>query len=161
MNSEDVFLTGMIVLVMVNIFIWGTSIENFSFNNVAFSIISGELVIALTVGVIGGLNILGTGLNSSSTKIIFAVASLMNIMFSIKIGGTGSSFAPPEAGYRPGGVFSIDGNGFQFGLGLATNVINLFSNSANDFYGLGYMISWLFALVVFASGLIIIIRSSS
>jgi hypothetical protein len=154
-NSEDVFLTGLISLVVINLIVWSMNGEAYIMTNLTWGFISGLVITAIAVLLVTGIQIVGTGLNPAVTKISFGIATLLNILFSFTIGNS-SSANPTNTN-----IFTqnIGINGLQVGLGLGTHVINMFSNATNGFMVLGYIFSWMFCLIILASGLIIIIRS--
>lgn len=92
---------------------------------------TGLVASSIAVGILGGIQVLGTGLNSESIKILFGTSTLLNALFSINIAG------------------------YPLGLGLATNVISVFD--ATEGVGLGFVIATGLSLLALVSGLIIII----
>lgn len=102
--------------------------------NIYVGAVTGLIATSISVGVLGGISILGSGLNSESIKILFGTSTLLNALFQIQVGA------------------------FPVGIGLATNIINIFTES--DFVGLGFFISTALAVIALISGLIIIIGGS-
>jgi len=86
--------------------------------------------------VVGGLNIFGSGLTSSSVRILFGVSVLLSLLFQIN-------------------VVHI-----PVGLGLINTLFEAFgSGSGGVFSMLGFVICLLFSLVTLVSGLIMIVQS--
>lgn len=102
--------------------------------NIYLGAITGLLASTIAVGIIGGVQILGSGLNSESIKILFGTSTLLNVLFQIQI------------------------SGFPIGIGLATNIVDIFTES--DFIGIGFFLSTALALLALISGLIIIVGGS-
>lgn len=103
---------------------------------VTIGAVTGFVASILAVGVISGLNILGSGLNSASIKILFGTASLLTMMFSIPIAG------------------------FPLGMGLATNIIAVFGASGDTFGQLiGFMLGTGLAVMTIVSGLMVMMGS--
>jgi hypothetical protein len=97
--------------------------------------LTGTIATILAVGVISGIQILGSGLNSASIKIIFGIASLLNVMFQIDIAG------------------------FPLGLGLANNLISSFP--ATDFLStFGFLIATGLCVITLISGLMVLTGGS-
>jgi len=131
MNAQEVFLGSLSVMLLFSVVVMFMSPENiweFTIDAVAGTFIG----LILIAGVLTGINVLGSGLNSESVAIIFGVGALLNILFQIEIAG------------------------FPIGLGLVNNMVNSFG--ASDGLGLGYLLSTVIGLITLVSGTIIIIE---
>jgi hypothetical protein len=90
---------------------------------------------AVAVGVISGISILGSGLNTASVKIIFGMATLINILFKVDLG-----------------MGAEKGGSFQIGLGLASNIVSVFSPT--ELWGVGWIIATAIGIVAFVCGML-------
>lgn len=132
-STSGIFVTGTIILGLYNLFyivmfpteVWTMTI----------GVVIGFIGTILAVGVISGINILGSGLNSSSIKILFGSASLLNFMFQINIGG------------------------FPIGLGFGNNLLNSFGTDS-FLEAIAFILSLIFILVILISGLLTITGGS-
>lgn len=129
MNASTVFIFCMITLLIFN-FIYVSSTPQ-QLQIITIGALIGFIAEILAIGVISGVQILGSGLNPASIRILFGVATLLNILFQVNIGG------------------------FPIGIGLLNNVFTVFSNG--DFLGLGLFITTVLGLVLITSGLIVIV----
>jgi len=127
MNASDIFLSSMAILLIFN-FIYVTTAPTITWN-LTIGAITGFIVLVLAVGIVSGVQFLGSGFNGESVKIMFGCGALMNILFQIDI------------------------MGFPIGIGLATNVLNCFGS---EWLGLGVITTSILSLMAFVSGLIII-----
>ncbi|MEM1793275.1 MAG: hypothetical protein QXE92_03445 [Thermofilaceae archaeon] len=139
MKAQSIFLSCVFVLLLMNVYLWLSGSSNFVQDIVGGVI--GLVVAAATGAVIGGLNILGSGLTSASVKILFGLIALGLLLFQIPIPG------------------------FPIGLGLASNVISIFISamiSSGDVFALfGFVISLLMSLMALVSGMIVIVGGGS
>ena len=143
MKAQEIFISSILVLLFFN-FIYISSTPN-KVNTMTIGAITGLLTLVIAVGVIGGLQILGSGLNSASIKIIFSVGVLVNIMFRIEMKGVMITLA----GYP------LTQTHLAIGLGLMNNLYEVFSQG--DLLGIGFFITTVFSIITLVSGLIIII----
>lgn len=128
---KGIFLTGFAILLLFN-FIYCTA--NPDATNVMFvGAVTGLLASSVAVGVISGVTILGTGLTGESVKILFGISSLLNMLFQVNVGG------------------------FPVGIGLITNILNVFPT--DEFMGIGYFVVSSLTIVILASGVMILIGS--
>lgn len=128
MNAQEVFISCLMILMLFNIF-YIFSDPEISWN-LTLDVLTGFISGVIANAVITGVSILGSGLNSSSTKIIFGVGSILNLLFQIKIAN------------------------IPIGLGLATNLFGLFGT---EFFGLGLILISVLALITIVSGLMTIL----
>ena len=129
MKAQAVFISSILVLSLFN-FIYVSSTPE-KINNMSLGAITGSMVLIISIAVIGGFTLFGSGLSSASVKIIFGVGALLNILFKIDI------------------------SGFPIGLGLMNNIFEVFT--CGDLLGLGLFIATIFSIITLVSGLIIII----
>lgn len=128
MESEDIFLAVVAVLLLFNVFLifmnpslaWDMTLAG----------LTGFVAVILTTGILLGIQVFGTGLNSQSIKIAFGIGAILNILFQIDIAG------------------------FRIGLGLATNMLNQFS--ATDGLGIGWILATVISVMALVSGLVIL-----
>lgn len=130
MNASTVFMFCMVTLLIFN-FIYVSSTPQ-QLQIITIGAVVGFIAEILAIGIIGGVQIFGSGLNPASIRILFGVATLLNLLFQINIGG------------------------FPIGIGLLNNVFNIFS-SGSDFLGLGLFIVTVLGLLTFVSGLLVIV----
>jgi len=97
--------------------------------------ITGFMVLILGIGIISGIQVLGSGLNGESIKIMFGCGALLNVLFQINIAN------------------------FPIGMGLVTNVLACFDGT--EFLGLGIIITSIMGVMAFVSGLIVITGGST
>jgi len=133
MKAQEIFISSILVLLFFN-FIYVSSTPN-KVNTMTIGALIGLLVVVISVGVISSIQILGSGLNSASIKIIFGAGVLINIMFGIEI------------------------SGLPIGLGLMNNLYEVFSQG--DLIGIGFFITTVFSFITLVSGLIMIIGGMS
>ena len=131
MKAGSIFLSIMLVLIIFNFMYIQTMPDKV--NMVVLGGIMGLVSSVLAIGVVGGIQILGSGLNGESIKIMFGVGTLLNVLFQINIGG------------------------FPLGLGLINNLSGAFSTG--DLWGLGYFLASSIGIVGLISGLMIILGS--
>lgn len=127
MDATEIFISVMIILLIFNVYYVFSFPE--STWNLTVGAITGFLAVILTIGIISGIQVLGSGLSESSIKILFGVGSLLNVLFQINIGG------------------------FPIGLGLVSNVLSVFGM---EFFGLGMILTSILGILAFVSGLIIV-----
>jgi len=128
-KASETFLGCVIILFTFNILYYMMSPEQLQL--ISVGALLGFIAQVVTVGILGGINILGSGLNSQSIKILFGITTLFNILFRIDIGG------------------------YPIGIGLLNNVFNVFSEG--DFLGFGMIIVTTLGLLTIISGLMIMI----
>lgn len=128
---KGVFLTIFSIFLVFNFFYLSmypeTSLDMYT------GAVLGLIGTVIATGIIGGISILGSGLNSESIKIIFGAGTLFNLLFNIEI---------PQLG-------------LNIGLGLATNIISLFDSG--DILNLGFISTTALSLIALVSGLMVII----
>lgn len=129
MKAQAMFISGLAVLLIFNVVyislypsvIWYATI----------GALTGFVALILGIGVISGINIFGSGLNSASVKILFGASAILNLLFQINIAG------------------------FPVGMGLANNLIFSFGTT-NFLDSMGFFLSLIFSVMILASGLVII-----
>lgn len=129
MKAGEIFISSIVTLSIFN-FIYVSSTPS-KINNMGIGALTGLLTTIIAVGIISSIQILGSGLNSASIKIIFGVGFLVNILFKVEIGG------------------------LPIGLGLMNNLYEVFM--AGDLLGIGFFITTVFSFITLVSGIIIII----
>ena len=133
MLATSMFLSSLFLMFVFNV---GYIMANPSaVNNMLLGSITGTLSVVVSVGVISGIQILGSGLNSMSIKIIFGITALLNMLFQ------------------------VDVLGFPIGLGLVNNLINVFNPT--DMLGLGFFFASGLAIMSVVSGIIIVLGGGS
>jgi hypothetical protein len=108
----------------------------------------------LTVGIIGGIQILGSGVNTESLAIAFGSAMLLGVLFQIQLpwgGGVGLTWVTPDWAH-PTGLIITSGATLPVGMGLATNLIN--AMPITSLGGIPFMFVTILTLVTFISGII-------
>lgn len=131
--KEEIFVSIFGILLLYNIgYVLIVPTSTFS---MGLGVLVGFIVTVLGIGALSGVTFMGTGLNEVSVKIIFTVASLLNLMFSIQI--------------------SLFGYTLPVGLGLITNLYSSFT--VNDMFGIGLMLSTVLGGLVLVSGIMIAI----
>jgi len=128
MNASETFLGCIIVLFALNILYYFITPESLMLITVGGLL--GFISQVIAVGILGGIQILGSGLNSQSIKILFGVTTLFNILFRIDLAG------------------------YPVGIGLLNNVFNIFSEG--DFLGFGTLIVTTLGLLTIITGLMIL-----
>ena len=132
MNAQEMFISVMIILLIFNIY------YTFTFTEAVWSLtigaLTGFIAVILAVGIISGVQVLGSGLTGESIKIMFGCGALLNILFQINIFG------------------------FPLGMGLVTNVLSVFGS---EFLALGIIITSVLGMIAFVSGLIVITGGST
>ena len=132
MNAQEMFISVMIILLIFNIY------YTFTFTEAVWTLtigaLTGFIATILAVGIISGVQVLGSGLTGESIKILFGCGALLNVLFQINIFG------------------------FPLGMGLVTNVLSVFGS---EFLALGIIITSVLRMIAFISGLIIITGGST
>ena len=135
MKATGIFLSVMTILLIFN---WlYVSAYPTSTNIMLFGAVTGLVTISVVTSIVAGLQVLGSGFNGESIRILFGVTALIQILFSLN--------------------FEIEDIHVIIGLGLINNLFNAFSGG--DFYGLGYFITTVFAILSLVSGILIIVGS--
>jgi hypothetical protein len=131
-GASSFFLSGALMMILINFFY-------LSFDSTVASImflgaIVGLIVEAFVIGTIAGIQFMGTGLNSASVKIIFGVSTLINCLFQVNVAGV------------------------PVGIGLANNILTMFSES--DVMGFGWLITGTLTMMTLISGLVLLTGGS-
>lgn len=126
---KGVFLTMVTILILFNAIYVIASPE--ASNIMYLGALTGLISTVLAVGVISGIQFLGSGLNSESIRIIFSVGAILNMLFRISIAG------------------------FPVGIGLVNNIMSIFSPT--DFAGLGYFAVSIISIITLISGIITVV----
>lgn len=133
MNSSGIFIILMVVLLVFNfayVSVIGDSMT--VLGNMAIGGILGIVIPIVVVAVLSGTNVLSTGLNSASTKIIFGVGVLLGLLFQIS--------------------FTVATFTITLGMGLLTNVFNVFA--ATDLFGIPFFMTAVIGAAIIVSGLL-------
>lgn len=128
-TPSSIFVTCVMIMIIFNV-IYVSAHPDLG-NNMTVGAVTGLVGTALATGILAGIQVLGTGLNDESIKIMFGMGAIVNILFQINIGE------------------------LPLGLGLANNMINAFSPSEAG--GLGYFIAGGLAIVTLICGLLTIV----
>lgn len=133
MRTQAVFMGGLLVMFFFNVFF--LVMQPDAIWTMTVGAITGFVATVLAVGVISGINILGSGLSGSSVKILFGTSALLTIMFQIPIAG------------------------FPVGLGLANNIISTFSEADTVTQMFGFFLGTGLSVMTIISGLLTIAGS--
>lgn len=133
MNASEVFIILMVVLMVFN-FAYVTMIGDTAttLGNMAMGGILGIVIPIVVVAVLSGTNIVASGLNSASTKMIFGVGVLLGLLFQIS--------------------FTVATFTITLGMGLLTNVFSVFSMT--DLAGIPFFMTAVLGIALFVSGLL-------
>ena len=133
MNSSGVLMVLMVVLLVFNFAYVSTSGDvGDVLTNMAMGAVLGVVIPLVVVAILSGTTVVGSGLNPSSTKLIFGMGVLMGLLFQI-------SFTA--------GTFNI-----TLGMGLLTNVFNVFAMDV--FFGIPFFMTAVLGIALFVSGLL-------
>lgn len=148
-SAQDVFLSLVTVLVFFNAFYYVVYPEQTS--NLVIGTITTFLVLSMVLGIVCAIQILGSGINPTGTKILFGTITIFEICFQFTIPswviGTNPYFA------------TIFNNGLPIGMGLINNVFAVFA--VGDLLGIGMIISTIMMILLMTSGLLTIVQSGS
>jgi hypothetical protein len=152
MDKETVFFSSLTTLIIFEV---GYYLMNLSNPDVVWSLgigaVSSMLLIALTVGIVAGIGILGSGLNDTAVKVALIASSLISLLVQVKIelswfGAVGDTIKF---------FFGIDTIPLGIGL-LYPNVTNIFITANNDLLSIfGLIIVSSLMLITIVSGLMI------
>lgn len=148
---SGVFMGCLIVLVIANIFI--VSADPLTIYDMTIGAISSILVGAFAAVIIGALSP-----NSSSVRIAFGLCAMLLLVIAIPISLTGDFVRPTLINRLLGNANKPISINFQIGVGLGTNVLNVFATTG-DIYGLGYIFTVLLIFITIMSGLVTIVVS--
>jgi len=126
--KESIFVSCFMVILIFNFIYLSVTGEVYT---MLIGAITGMCATVISVAIISGFNILGSGLIGESIKILFATGSLLNILFQVYIFG------------------------YPLGLGLINNMVDIFPS--NIMSGVGFFIMSMLATLTFISGLLIVI----
>lgn len=127
MNSSGLFISCFIIIITFNLFY--VTVNPTEVYNLTIGGVSGFVVQILGIAILSGVNALGSGLNAQSTKIIFGVGTILNILFQLQF-------------------WEI-----TLGFGLINNLINAFSGSPTFIT----IIIGVFAIITLFSGLLTVL----
>jgi hypothetical protein len=125
-----IFLSVIMVLVIFNFGYWAIYPTTMTF--IGLSALTAFVTTGLAIGVISGISAFTVAISDTAQKIIFVIVLLVNILFQITL-PLGESFD------------------FPIGLGLLTNVFNVFASS--DAMLIGYIITTILGVLAMVSGL--------
>lgn len=131
-RASAVFITCMVIFIMFNVFYVMVYPE--TINLLDMSWITSVIPLIVAAVLLTGIEVLGTGIRGTSIKLLFGILALINIMFQINIGG------------------------YPVGLGLAQNMLLVFS-TMGDWFGIGFFITMGLILASLASGMMLILGS--
>ena len=129
--KEEIFISSMLIMLLFNGFIVMVNPDVESVLNMDLASI---LITGLAVAITAGISVFGSGLSDSSTKIIFSVILIFNILFRVEI------------------------YGFTLGFGLVSTITDVFNNG--DVLGFGTFIGGVLAFATFFSGLLIVVEGA-
>jgi len=125
-----IFLSVMMVLTIFNLGYYMIYPTTVTF--IGLSVLTTFITTGLAVGIISGIQIMGSGISDTAQKIVFVIIILVNIMFQIVL-------PLPDLGELP------------IGLGLLSNIYNVFA--VNDVWFIGFAISTILGILAMVSGL--------
>lgn len=130
--KEEIFICTMAIFLIMNTFylIIVPTAQNTFIN----SSVIGIIVSAIALAIASGIKIMGSGLSDTSVKIIFVSIILMNILYKVEL------------------------YGFTIGMGLSTNIVNIFSGG--DILSLGSILINGLSLMALFSGIMIVAEDS-
>lgn len=135
-DERSIFLTGLSILIIFNVayFLSRPAAEQtVLITQMGRDGVIGLIVTVGAVAVLSGTNVLGSGLNTESVKLLFGIATLLNVLFSINFGPIG------------------------IGIGLVNPLFTVFILGAGGFLMLlGFLVATGIALMVLVSGIVII-----
>lgn len=129
MGANSWFLGGTMTMLLFNFFYMSYYPD--TANIMFLGAVTGLLTQTMVVGAVAGIQVFGVGLNDSSTKIIFGVSALINMLFQVNVAGV------------------------PVGIGLANRVIDAFN--ASELMGFGFLVATVLCVIVFFSGVIIVL----
>ena len=133
MRVQEIFISSILTLLFFN-FIYISSTPS-KINTMSIGALTGLVLQVVVYVIVSGVKVAGSGLDSATIKIIFAVGVMLNIFFRVEI------------------------IGLPIGLGIMNNLFEVFSKG--DLLGIGFFMTTVFSFITLASGLIIIISGLS
>jgi hypothetical protein len=130
MKTQAIFMSGIIVLLLFNM-VYVVS-EPDALWTLTVGAVTGFIASVLAVGVISGINILGSGLSGISVKILFGVATILNMLYQVEIAG------------------------FPLGMGLASNLTAIFTSGDSLLQFFGYLVATVFSIVMLITGVMFV-----
>jgi hypothetical protein len=130
MRTQAIFMSGIIVLLLFNM-VYVVS-EPDALWTLTVGAVTGFIASVLAVGVISGINILGSGLSGISVKILFGVATILNMLYQVEIAG------------------------FPLGMGLASNLTAIFTSGDSLLQFLSYLVATVFSIVMLITGVMFV-----
>ena len=126
-------MTLMVVLLIFN-FAWVSVSGDATvvLTQMAIGGVLGIVIPIVVVAILSGTNVVASGLNSASTKMIFGVGVLLGLLFQIN--------------------FTIATFNITLGMGLLTNVFNVFATT--DLFGIPFFMTAILGISLFVSGLL-------
>lgn len=142
MEAKETFITILIILILFNIsyILSLPATEQATYlTQMAYGSITGLIATVAVITIATGVQIFGSGLNSESIRLLFAIGTILNILFQI-------SFGP-----------------LSVGIGLINPLFTVFALSEG--VGMWGLFGWFFAtgiaISALASGLLAIVSSGS
>ena len=132
MKAQSIFLTTFTIILLFASFKFMMGEEDI-FTTIIGGI-TGLIISAVVTVVIGSINVLGSGLSSSGVKILFGVATILNLLFQLQIAN------------------------LPIGIGLANILLNSFNPNAGILAFFGWLISFILTFTALVSGLIMLIK---
>jgi len=178
MNAQSVFLGSLFVMLICNLLLFSANpidYLNSFYNNGLISI----LVLVLVAVVLGGINVLGTGLTGASVKLLFSVSVMLMMLFEINI--PLSQYTPPNSPIQdaanqivfglqssanaivnfimrtPQGIQAENPQNLGIGFGLLSRIYNVFLFSG-DLWHIGLILTGLLGVMFIGSVLIMIVE---
>lgn len=166
-TASNIFIYGMIILVICNTFFFMIDPTTFPF--VGPDALYSILLTLIAGGVIVGIHILGISIDSSSVR--FAMGTLFVLLLLFKIDLSQAPFNMANSSQASGfGIFTQDAflswwqqhntseHPRQIGLGLGQNLINAFSGGASGSLQFTiWIMACIFVLIILLSGIFTIV----
>ena len=131
MKAQSIFLTTFTIILLFASFKFLMGTENI-FDTIIGGIF-GLIISAVVSVILGSINILGSGLSSSGVKILFGVATILNLLFQFQIAN------------------------LPVGIGLANILLESF-NPSDPFGFWGWLFSLILTLTSLVSGLLMLVK---
>jgi hypothetical protein len=133
MNAGEVFVVLMVVLLVFNFGVVMMSGDPYALlAQMAIGGLLGVVVPIAVIAILSGTNVVASGLNAASTRIIFGMGVLLGLLFQI--------------------TFTVATFTISLGAGLLQNVFGVFA--ITDLWGIPFLLVVVLGIVILASGLL-------
>lgn len=177
MNAQSVFLGSLLTMIICNLLLFSTNPTSY-LNDLYNGGMVSALALLLVAVVIGGINILGSGLTGASVKLIFSVCAMLLLLFRIDVSFTpnnqpsgelqsianqivlatqsGANWLVSVIMQQPQPV-TAQASGISIGFGLLTRIYNVFL-FYGDLWNIGLILTGVIGLLFIGSALIMIVE---